>query len=110
MPAGKLFGAAFFFLLFLAALTSAISLLEPIIAYMIEEHQWDRRRASITIGSIIFVVGIAASLSMGPWSGFKVGGMVLFDLLDWVSSNVLLTLGACLLYFYIMGLGHGECS
>lgn len=37
MPMGQLFGGAFFFLLFLAALTSAISLLEPLIAYMINE-------------------------------------------------------------------------
>ncbi len=65
MPAGNLFGGAFFFLLFLAALTSAISLLEPVAAYMIEEHGWERKKAVLIMGTIIFVVGIACSLSNG---------------------------------------------
>lgn len=90
MPAGNIFGAAFFFLLFLAALTSAISLLEPVAVYMVEEHGWERKRAIIIMGSIMFVVGIAASLSQGVWSGFTVGGKVFFDLLDYISSNILL--------------------
>ena len=49
MPLGQLFGAAFFFLLFLAALTSAISLLEPLIAYMIEEHGWSREKQHLLL-------------------------------------------------------------
>ncbi len=101
MPLGQLFGGAFFFLLFLAALTSAISLLEPIIAYMIEEHGWNRKRASITIGGVIFIVGTFASLSMGPLSGFKIADLVFFDQLDWVSNNLLLPLGGMLTALFI---------
>lgn len=88
MPLGQLFGGAFFFLLFLAALTSAISLLEPLIAYMIEEHNWTRQRASLIIGGLIFLVGCLASLSMGPLNGLKIFGLVFFDLLDWISNNL----------------------
>lgn len=101
MPMGQLFGGAFFFLLFLAALTSAISLLEPLIAYMIEEHKWTRQKAALIIGGIIFVVGCFASLSMGPLSGFKIAGLVFFDQLDWVSNNLLLPLGGMLTALFI---------
>jgi len=101
MPLGQLFGAAFFFLLFLAALTSAISLLEPLIAYMMEEHNWKRQQAALVIGGIIFVVGIFASLSMGPLSGFKIAGLVFFDQLDWVSNNLLLPLGGMFTSLFI---------
>ncbi|MGI6604399.1 MAG: sodium-dependent transporter [bacterium] len=93
MPAGNLFGGAFFFLLFLAALTSAISLLEPLTAYMMEEHGWQRKKATVVLGSIMFVIGIGASLSMGVWSGFQIAGKVFFDQLDWFANNVLLPLG-----------------
>jgi len=101
MPLGQLFGGAFFFLLFLAALTSAISLLEPLIAYMIEEHSWTREKAALIIGGIIFVVGCFASLSMGPLSGFKIFGLVFFDLLDWISNNLLLPIGGMLTALFI---------
>ena len=101
MPMGQLFGAAFFFLLFLAALTSAISLLEPIIAYMIEEHGWTRKRAALTLGTIIFIVGIFASLSNGVLSEFKIAGKVFFDQLDWVSNNLLLPLGGMFTALFI---------
>jgi NSS family neurotransmitter:Na+ symporter len=93
MPLGNLFGGAFFLLLFLAALTSAISLLEPLTAYMMEEHGWERKRATVILGSIMFVIGIGASLSMGVWSSFKIAGLVFFDQLDWVANNLLLPLG-----------------
>lgn len=93
MPLGNLFGGAFFLLLFLAALTSAISLLEPLTAYMMEEHGWERKRATVVLGSIMFVIGIGASLSLGVWSGFQIAGKVFFDQLDWVANNLLLPLG-----------------
>jgi NSS family neurotransmitter:Na+ symporter len=93
MPLGNLFGGAFFLLLLLAALTSAISLLEPLTAYMMEEHGWQRKRATVVLGSIMFVIGIGASLSMGVWSGFQIAGKVFFDQLDWVANNLLLPLG-----------------
>ncbi|NMA55512.1 MAG: sodium-dependent transporter [Firmicutes bacterium] len=90
MPAGNLFGGAFFFLLVLAALTSAISLLEPVAAYMIEEYGWTRNKAVLIMGTIIFVVGIGASLSQGVWSHITFFGDNFFDFLDNTSGNILL--------------------
>lgn len=101
MPAGNIFGAAFFFLLFLAALTSAISLLEPVVAYMIEEHAWERKKATLIMGAIIFTVGIAASLSNGIWSGFTLAGKNFFDFLDYVSGNILLPVSGMLTAIFV---------
>ncbi|HHT70036.1 MAG TPA: sodium-dependent transporter [Firmicutes bacterium] len=101
MPAGNLFGGAFFFLLFLAALTSSISLLEPVVAYMMEEHGWERKKATITMGGLIFVVGIACSLSNGIWSGFIVLDRNIFDLLDFISGNVLLPISGMLTAIFV---------
>ncbi|MEA4883324.1 MAG: sodium-dependent transporter [Clostridia bacterium] len=89
MPAGKLFGSIFFFLFFLSALTSSISLLEAAIAYLIEEHGWDRKRATLVSGTVSFVVGCLASLAMGPLSGFTIKGLNFFGQLDWVSATIL---------------------
>ena len=101
MPAGNLFGGAFFFLLFLAALTSAISLLEPVAAYMIEEHGWERKKAVLVMGTIIFVVGIACSLSNGVWSGFLIAGKNFFDFMDFVSGNIFLPVSGMLTAIFV---------
>ncbi|HHT70035.1 MAG TPA: sodium-dependent transporter [Firmicutes bacterium] len=101
MPAGNLFGGAFFFLLFLAALTSAISLLEPVAAYMIEEHGWERKKAVLIMGTIIFVVGIACSLSNGVWSGFLIAGKNFFDFMDFVSGNIFLPVSGMLTAIFV---------
>lgn len=101
MPAGNLFGAAFFFLLFLAALTSAISLLEPVAAYMMEEHGWTRNKAVLIMGSIIFLVGVVASLSNGAWSHISFFGDNFFDFLDNTSGNILLPVSGLVTSIFI---------
>ena len=68
---------------------------------MIEEHGWTRKRAALTLGTIIFIVGIFASLSNGVLSEFKIAGKVFFDQLDWVSNNLLLPLGGMFTALFI---------
>ncbi|MGI6130105.1 MAG: sodium-dependent transporter, partial [bacterium] len=101
MPAGNLFGGAFFFLLFLAALTSAISLLEPVVACMVEERGWERKKATLVMGGIIFSVGVLASLSNGVLSGISFFGNNFFDFLDKTSGNILLPISGLLTSLFI---------
>ena len=96
MPGGTIFGAAFFLLLAVAALTSAISLLEVVVAYYIDEKGWSRQKASLIIGTLIFILGIPASLSMGRWSGFTILGYNFFDFLDFLQESILLPVGGLL--------------
>lgn len=62
-PTGQIVGALFFLATFFAAFTSAVSLAEPAIAYVVEERGIDRRRAAILVCGLIYLLGIAASLS-----------------------------------------------
>ncbi|HBY57883.1 MAG TPA: sodium-dependent transporter [Candidatus Atribacteria bacterium] len=101
-PVGHFFGILFFFLLTIAALTSAISLLEVVSAYFIDEAKWDRKKAVWIMGIIIFLLGIPSSLGLGAWSGVKIiGGRDILDSLDFIASNILLPLGGFLLCIFI---------
>lgn len=93
MPAGVFFAVLFFVLLTIAALTSSVSLIEVVIAYLIDEKKMKRAPAAISSGALIFVIGIACSLSMGPWSEFTIAGKNIFDFMDYSSSNVMLPIG-----------------
>jgi len=97
MPAGALFGAAFFVLLCVAALTSTISLLEVPVAYLVDEHRWTRRRAVVVTSTVAFALGIASALSTGAVPllskipGLGIGVLELFNALF---GNYALSVGA----------------
>jgi NSS family neurotransmitter:Na+ symporter len=93
MPFGAFFGSLFFVLLVFAAWTSAISLLEPIVAYLVENKGFSRVRAALLSGGMVWLLGIACLLSLNEWSGFTVFGKGILDLFDYVTANVLLPLG-----------------
>lgn len=91
----------FFITILVAALTSAVSLLEVGVAWLVEEKGLSRRKACAYIFLFTWLLGILASLSYGPLSGFKIFGNVIFDLLDKFSSNFLLTAGACMVVLFV---------
>lgn len=99
---GHLFGIIFFVLLTFAAVTSAISLLEVVCAYFIDEAKWDRKKATVIMGIIIFLLGVPCSLGLGVWSNIKIiGGRDILDSLDFVASNIFLPLGGFLMLIFI---------
>lgn len=91
MPLGSVIAILFFMSLLLAAVTSAISIFEPIVALIIE--QWHKSRArAVCIGfSICAVLGTFCSLSQGVLSGVKLFGYNIFDFFDNFSATVLMT-------------------
>lgn len=97
LPFGTLAAAAFFVLLFVAALSSAISMLELVVAMLVRRCQWQRRTASVWAAAVCFLAGVPTVLSFNRWAdwyplaqvpGF--GQATFFDLLDYLTSNVLL--------------------
>jgi len=110
MPGGRIGGFFFFLLVGFAALTSAISLLEVVVSFFIDELGWSRKRADYTLGAVIFVCGIPSALSFNLLSGFTVmGDRNIFDLLDGLATNVLLPLGGLgIAVFAGWVLTHGE--
>jgi NSS family neurotransmitter:Na+ symporter len=97
MPAGGFFGVLFFVLLVFAAWTSAISLLEPMVALLVENLGFSRVRAAMLSGIAVWLLGIACLLSLNAWSGFTVFGKGILDLFDFVTANVMLPLGGVLI-------------
>ncbi|MBS9424689.1 sodium-dependent transporter [Photorhabdus caribbeanensis] len=92
LPGGSILAVTFFLLLLMAALTSAISLLEHIVAYVQTSFHWSRSKASLIVTASIMLMGIPVSLSFGPLSYVTLGGKSIFDILDFITSNVLMPL------------------
>ena len=86
----------FFLSILVAALTSAISMMEVGVAYLSEEKHLSRRTAVLYIALFAWAVGVLCSLSFGPLSGVKLLGDTIFDFLDKLCSNWLLPLGGFL--------------
>ncbi len=120
MPWGGFFGTLFFVLLAVAALTSAMSLLEVVVAYLVDERRVSRPKAAMGAGVAIFLLGIPSSLSLGMWSDFTVAGKGFFDAMDYIASNVLMPTGGIFISLFVGwvvfpkimdaengGIGHG---
>lgn len=93
MSGGYVWAILFFVLLFFASLTSTISLSEIFITFLIEEHHLTRRKATWMSAVIVVVLAVLCSLSFNVLSGFKIFGMNLFDLFNYLSSNVVMLFG-----------------
>jgi len=101
MSFGGIVAIGFFISLFLAAITSSISMVEVVASCIREEFHISRRK-SVTITTLCLLVsGTLCSLSCGPMSGFKVFGMNIFDLFNFTSSNFLMTLGGLTMVLFV---------
>uniref|UniRef100_UPI000378C984 sodium-dependent transporter n=1 Tax=Alkalibacillus haloalkaliphilus TaxID=94136 RepID=UPI000378C984 len=101
MPAGHIVGIVFFVLLTMAAFSSALSLLELPVAYVHRTLGLTRKAATLIMGSIIFVLGIAASLGFGVWSHIQINGNNILDMMDNITANVILPLGGLLMAIFV---------
>ena len=94
LPLGALFGAVFFLLVSFAAITSAISLTEPALAYLVEQYNAKRLHVAITLGAFCWLLGIGTVLSFNEWSDVHVvGDLTIFAFVDYLSQNIMLPLG-----------------
>lgn len=100
MPFGAFFGGLFFILLAIAALTSAVSLLEVPVSYAMERWGWSRPRAVWILSLVCFLVGIPSAMSLGMFPELTFGGKALFDWMDFITSNIMLPLGGLLITIF----------
>ncbi len=101
MPGGYIFSILFFLLLTVAALTSSISILEVVVAYFHEELKMKRKVATVFATVIISLLGVICSLSMGIFDHYTFFNLNFFDLLDWISANLLLPLGGLFISLFV---------
>ncbi|HUD97761.1 MAG TPA: sodium-dependent transporter [Woeseiaceae bacterium] len=104
MPGGRVFATLFFVLLAIAALTSTISGVEPIVSWAEEHRGWHRRRVSILVGLALWLVGLASVFSFNIWSGFTpldmfrpFHGKTLFDIFEYVTVNVMMPINGLII-------------
>jgi NSS family neurotransmitter:Na+ symporter len=101
MPLGRIFAVIFFVLLAIAALTSTISLLEVLSVYGIDEIRWTRKKSTLIMGCVCFILGIFPTLSFGLLKNFTIFGKGLFDAMDFLASNILLLGGGVLISVFL---------
>ena len=93
MPGGVVFGTLFFLLLVFAAWTSAISLIEPAVAWLVENRGLTRIKATVLAGGITWTLGLGSLLSLNLWQDFKIIKWGILDFVDILTTNVMLPLG-----------------
>lgn len=101
MPGGYLWSLAFFVLLFFASITSTISMSEIFITFCTEEHNMSRKKATRLNTLIAIILGSLCALSFNLLSEVKLFDKTIFDLFDYVSSNILLPAGGFILAIFV---------
>ncbi|GAB4394020.1 MAG: sodium-dependent transporter [Gammaproteobacteria bacterium] len=100
MPYGSFFATLFFIMLVFAAFTSAISITEPAVAWLMEKYHMHRFHAVWLITGIAWFVGIGTVLSFNYWENVKLFGLTFFGLLDYLTANIMLPLNAALIAIF----------
>jgi NSS family neurotransmitter:Na+ symporter len=117
MPYGAFFGMLFFVLLVFAAWSSSISLIEPAVAWLVENRGMRRVQACMLSGFVTWAVGLLTVFSFNILSDFKPLSMIpifhdstIFDLLDYLTANVMLPLGGLLIAVFAAWIMSRESS
>lgn len=109
MPFGDVFGLMFFVLVFFAAVTSSVSLLEVVTSFCIDNLKLNRKLATILVSAVIAIMGVFAALSYGALSDVKIFGMSIFQSLTFLSDKLLMPLGGlacCIFVGYVWGIDN----
>jgi len=101
MPGGTVFSFLFFLLLSIAALTSTISILEMLVATLLDESKFSRHHIVIGLSALIFILGVPSALSFGEWSNVKLFDLNIFDIMDYLSANIMLPLGGLFVALFV---------
>lgn len=105
LPGGQWIGLLFFVLVFFAALTSSISLVETIVAVLRENCHLKRWAACLIVLGFALMLGSLSSLGFGVLSWIAIGGKNLLDIFDYISNSILMPLvaiGTCIIAGYFV--------
>lgn len=102
MPGGVFFGTTFFVLITLAAWSSAISLIEPGVAWLVENKGFNRVTANLLLGGVAWTLGLGTVWSFNDWSGeeYQLFGLNVFELVDTLTAQFMLPLGGMLIAIF----------
>ena len=100
MTGGVFFSTVFFVLLSFAAWTSAIGLMEPAVAWIVEKYSKTRAQATLGVGLLIWFIGFGSVLSFNVLADTRFLAGTIFDNVDYLTSNVMLPLGGLLIVWF----------
>lgn len=101
MPFGTVLGTVFFVLVFFAAVTSSISLMETIVSIFMDKFKWSRKFTCILVAVYSLLIGIPTSLGFGALDFIKPLGMSILDAMDFISNSVLMPIVAVLTCIFV---------
>ncbi|MDO5520015.1 MAG: sodium-dependent transporter [bacterium] len=101
MKLGGVIGGTFFVLVFFAALTSAISLMEASIAFFMDGFKLSRKASCAIMACITLVIAVPCSLGFGLWDGVTLLGMGILDFFDFMTNSILMPIAALLTCIFI---------
>ena len=105
MKGGAIIGTAFFVMVFFAALTSAISLMETIVSIFMDKLGLGRRASCLVVLAVSLLLGLPSTLGYSLWKDVTVLGMQFLDFFDFISNSVLMPIVAlctCLFVGYAL--------
>ena len=100
MPGGWLFGMLFFALIFFAAITSSVALIEPAVAYLSENKGMNRDQACLYSGLACWVLGLGTVFSFNIWADVKWFGRTIYELVDMLTAEIMLPVGGVLIAIF----------
>lgn len=100
MTGGVIYGLLFFGLLFVAAWTSSISLLEPATAFLVERRGVARKRGSLMVAGVCWLIGLATVFSFNIWSNVSALDRNLMELIELLANDIMLPLGGLLIALF----------
>ena len=101
MPGGVLIGSIFFVLVSIAAWSSAISLLEPCVAWLIEIKNLGRIKANLMLAGCAWLLGLGSVFSFNIWSEYRLAGFTFFDFLDFLTANIMLPISGLMIALFV---------
>ncbi|MEG2122047.1 MAG: sodium-dependent transporter [Rikenellaceae bacterium] len=106
MQGGHIISTIFFILVFIAAITSSISILEMMVSYLVQERKMTRRKAVIIASAASAVLAVICSLSMATGSKLKLMGMPIFDFLNDITASYMMPINAIVVVIFMGWIAH----
>ena len=91
----------FFTTIVVAALTSSVSMLETSVAFLVDQKNWSRKKATLVLFLCCWAIGVVCSLSFGPLKDFHLFGNTIFNFCDKLISNFVMTIGSLLFVIFV---------
>ena len=99
LPFGQVFAVIFYLCLIVAAITSSVSMIEILVAFLVDEKGCGRPKAAVVSTIALAMVGALPCLSFGILADVKLGGKTFFDIFDFFTSNISLPVGGLVILF-----------